>query len=55
MTLDLMREARCPLPIHAARSETYRLAALRCANAVTGAGAAEHPPECDRTTWQRMD
>lgn len=55
MTLDLMRDAHCPLPTHAARADTYRSSALRCANAATGAGAAEHPPECDRATWQRAD
>lgn len=51
ITLDLMREYRCPLPTSAPRSVTYLESALSCATARLSPGAGENPPPCDRSTW----
>lgn len=51
ITLDLMRDNRCPLPRRAPQSATYLGSALECATARLRIGSGDNPPACDRSTW----
>ena len=51
MTLQFMRDNRCPLPKRAPSAGTYLTSALECSTARLKARGTETPPECDRSRW----
>lgn len=53
ITLDLMRERRCPMPQSAPEGVSYLSAALTCATDRLKASGTQSPPTCDRSTWAR--
>ena len=51
MTLQFMRDNKCPLPKRAPNTGTYLTAALECSKARREAGATTSPPACQRENW----
>lgn len=52
ITIDLMRDHRCPMPARAPSMAAYLLPAIECATARLRAPGQREVPACDRTTWQ---
>lgn len=55
LTLQFMRDARCPLPRRAPQASTYLSAAIACETARSRINAANRPPECERANWTRSE
>lgn len=53
MTLDLMRDFRCPMPKSAPFAIFYLLPALTCATDRLKMSGSKSPPSCERAKWER--
>ena len=51
MTVQIMRENKCPQPKRAPNSSTYLMPALDCSKARREAGGSETPAACKRENW----
>lgn len=55
LTLQFMRDARCPLPRRAPQASTYLSAAIACETARLRQGASARAAECERANWTRSE
>lgn len=54
ITLDLMRDHRCPMPKSAPDRVFYLNDALTCATDRLKSGGSAQPPSCNRAIWKRL-